>query len=54
MTRIPSKNEIVTFNNQPHKVLSMNLGGKVTLKLMVGKSRKVVKDVDVSKLKEHE
>ena len=50
LTWIPQKNEVVTFNNQPHKLLSMDMGGKCTVRLMVGKARKVIKNVDLSEL----
>jgi len=50
-TWIPEKNEVVTFQGQPHKLLSMNMGGKCSLRLMVGKAKKVVKGVDLSELK---
>jgi hypothetical protein len=51
-TWIPNKNEVVLWNSAPWKVLSVNMGGKCTLK-QIPLSRKigrVVKDVDLSEL----
>jgi hypothetical protein len=45
-TWIPNKNEEVLWNNAPWKVLSVNMGGKCTLR----KIGRVVKDVDLSEL----
>lgn len=51
-TWIPNKNEVVLWNYAPWKVLSVNIGGKCTLR-QIPLSRKIgriVKDVDLSEL----
>ena len=45
---IPEKNEIVIYNTLPHKVLSINMGGKLVLKPIYTRAMRQIRDVDIS------